>query len=252
MTGKLAGKTAIVTGGARGIGRAIVERFVAEGGTVMIADLLGDAAVATASEIAGTTNRVLGRETDVTSYESVAATVASTQEVFGAVDIVVNNAAALAGIDRKPSEEIDEEEWDRVMAVNVKGPWQMTRAALPFLRQSAAGKIINISSDVVLSGVPGLLHYSASKGAVVALTRALASELGPDGICVNAVAPGFTATKAALDHGGDALERSVERRALKRIQVPEDLTGTLVYLASPDSDFVTGQLVVVNGGYMYH
>jgi len=252
MTGRLEGRVAIITGAARGIGRAIAERYVDEGARVVIADILGDLAQETASEISPNGNEAIGLETDVTDFASVSASVTEAKARFGEIDVLVNNAAALSGIDRKPSSEIDEAEWDRVMAINVKGVWQMTRATVSDMQSKGYGKIINISSDVIFSGVPGLLHYSASKGAVMALTRSLASELGSSGICVNSVAPGFTATKAALDHGGDALERSVEGRPLKRIQVPEDLTGTLTYLASSDSDFVTGQLLVVNGGYTFH
>jgi NAD(P)-dependent dehydrogenase (short-subunit alcohol dehydrogenase family) len=249
MTGKLEGRVALITGAARGIGQAIAERYVAEGARIVIADILGDLARETA-EVIG--DQALGLEMDVTNFASVSAAVDEARQSFGPIDVLVNNAAALSGIERKPSADIKEAEWDRVMAINVKGIWQTVRATLPDMQQKGYGKIINISSDVVFSGVSGLLHYTASKGAVMAMTRSLASELGPDGICVNSVAPGFTATKAALDHGGDALERSVAGRALQRVQVPDDLTGTMTYFASSDSDFVTGQLIVVNGGYTFH
>lgn len=242
-------RAAIVTGAARGIGRAIAERLAADGFGVVVADILGDQAEAAAAEIGGATVAV---RVDVSDAESAREMVAQCREEFGRIDALVNNAALIAGLPRRPFEEIPEKEWDRVMAVNVKGVWQVSRAVAPVMRRQGSGSIVNISSDTVLSGVPGLLHYVASKGALVALTRSLASEMGSYGVRVNAVAPGFTTTEAALEHGGDALARSVERRALKRVQGPEDLVGTISWLVSDDAAFVTGQLVVVNGGYVYH
>ena len=242
-------RVAVVTGAARGIGRAISRRLIADGHVVVVADVLGDLAQQTADEMGPA---ALAVETDVSDATSVASMVETVIGDFGRVDVLVNNAAALAGLARRPFEEIPEEEWDRVMAVNLKGPWLCVKAIAPHMKGRQRGKIINLSSDTALSGVPGLLHYVASKGGVVALTRSLASELGPFGIQVNAVAPGFTLTEAALEHGEEAARRSVERRAIPRAQHPEDLVGTISYLAGPDSDFVTGQLLVINGGYLYH
>ena len=138
------------------------------------------------------------------------------------------------------------------MAVNVGGVWKATKAVVPAMRRNGYGSIVNIGSDTMLSGVGGLSHYTASKGAVFALTRTLASELGADGIRVNTIALGFTETEAALSHPGDASARSVQRRALARSQKPEDVVGTVAWLLSPDAEFVTGQLIAVNGGYLYH
>ena len=250
--GALHDRVAIVTGAARGIGRSVAARYAAEGARVVIADTLIEQAVAAATEITKNGGTALAIETDVASAASVAAMTAASREAFGPIDILVNNAGLVADLPRQPFDEIAEDDWDRVMAVNVKGMWQTAKAVVSDMRSAGYGKIINVSSDTVLSGVPGLLHYVSSKGAVWSFTRSLAHELGADGIRVNAVAPGFTETEAALAHGGDASARSIARRALPRAQTAEDLTGTMVYLASSDSDFVTGQLLVVNGGYVLH
>jgi NAD(P)-dependent dehydrogenase (short-subunit alcohol dehydrogenase family) len=177
--------------------------------------------------------------------------VAAALDRFGRIDVLVNNAA-IVDLARQPSDLISEQEWDRVMQVNVKGPWLCIRAVLPAMREQRGGKIVNLSSDLILSGVPGLLHYVASKGALTAMTRSLARELGPDGICVNAVAPGLTTTDAAMTHGQEAAERSIRTRAIPRAQTPDDITGTVVFLASEASAFMTGQLLVVNGGSVLH
>ncbi len=250
--GVLQDRVAIVTGAARGIGRRIAGRFADEGARVVIADILDNEATATAAAITDRGGVALAVRTDVSNAASVTAAAHQAREAFGPVSILVNNAAIVAGLRREPFDEIPEEDWDHVMAVNVKGMWLMTKSIVGDMRSVGYGKIINVTSDLVLSGTPGLLHYVSSKGAVWAFTRALAHELGTDGIRVNAVAPGFTETKAAMTLGGDAATRSIARRALRRAQTPDDLTGTMVYLASADSDFVTGQLLVVNGGYVLH
>jgi 3-oxoacyl-[acyl-carrier protein] reductase len=243
------GGVVVVTGGGRGIGRAIAERLLIDGWSVAIGDIDED--------LLDSTGRHLGEGSlavrlDVTDSESVERAIESTIGRFGRIDGLVNNAAALQGLKRRPFDEIPEDEWDRVLAVNLKGVWLMCRAVVPRMRGYGGGSIVNISSDTVLSGVPGLLHYVSSKGGVVAFTRSLASEVGDDKIRVNSIAPGFTPTPAALESGGDAVTRSVERRALKRSQTPEDLVGTVAWLLSGDSAFVTGQLITVNGGYIYH
>lgn len=250
--GALQERVAIVTGAARGIGRRVAERYASEGATVVIADILGEEAIATSAAINDRGGAAVAIETDVSDSSSVEALAAEVRTAFGPVTVLVNNAAVVSELRRGPFDEITECEWDRVMAVNLKGMWLMAKALVGDMRSTGYGKIINVSSDLVLSGVPGLLHYVSSKGAVWSFTRALAHELGADGIRVNAVAPGYTETKAASQLGGDASERSIARRALPRAQTPEDLAGTMVYLASADSDFVTGQLLVVNGGYVLH
>lgn len=249
--GSLAGRVAIVTGGARGIGKAIALGCAAEGASVVIADIDGGLAAETAAQIEALGGRALAVRTDVSATNSVAAMVGAALDRFGRIDVLVNNAA-IVDVARQPSDLISEEEWDRVMLVNVKGPWLCVRAVLPAMREQRGGKIINLSSDLILSGVPGLLHYVASKGALTAMTRSLARELGPDGICVNAVAPGLTTTDAAMTHGQEAAERSIRTRAIPRAQTPDDITGTVVFLASDASSFMTGQLLVVNGGSVLH
>ncbi len=249
--GSLAGSVAIVTGGARGIGKAIAVRCAAEGASVVIADIEGGVAAETAAQIEALGGAALAVRTDVSAADSVTAMVEAALDRFGRIDVLVNNAA-IVDVARQPSDLISEEEWDRVMLVNVKGPWLCVRAVLPAMREQRGGKIINLSSDLILSGVPGLLHYVASKGALTAMTRSLARELGPDGICVNAVAPGLTTTDAAMTHGQEAAERSIRTRAIPRAQTPDDITGTVVFLASDASSFMRGQLLVVNGGSVLH
>ncbi len=250
--GVLDGRAAVVTGAAQGIGRCVAERYAREGATVVIADIQRDQARAVADAINSDGGQALAIRTDVADSASVARMAERAQRTIGRIDILVNNAADMAGLRRQPFDRITEEEWDRTMAVNVKGMWLMVRAVAGSMREAGYGKIINMSSDLVLSGVPGMAHYVSSKGAVWALTRTLAHELGPDGIRVNAVAPGFTETESALLLGGDAAVRSIARRALPRAETPDDLAGTMVYLASADSDFVTGQLIAVNGGSVLH
>ena len=247
----LAGRVVIVTGGARGIGKAVALRCAAEGASVVIADIEGEGAAQTAAQIEALGGQALAVRTDVSAAESVGAMVAAALDRFGRIDVLVNNAA-IVDLARQPSDLISEQEWDRVMLVNVKGPWLCIRAVLPAMREQRGGKIVNLSSDLILSGVPGLLHYVASKGALTAMTRSLARELGPDGICVNAVAPGLTTTDAAMTHGQEAAERSIRTRAIPRAQTPDDITGTVVFLASEASAFMTGQLLVVNGGSVLH
>jgi 3-oxoacyl-[acyl-carrier protein] reductase len=243
---------AIVTGGARGIGRAIALTLAREGASVVVADVEDDLAAATVAEIESLEGTAIALHTDVSAADSVEAMARAVGDRFGRIDILVNNAAMMAQLPRQPFDLIPEEQWDRVMAVNVKGPWLCIRAVVPSMRTQRYGKIVNLSSDMILSGVPGMLQYVASKGALTAMTRSLARELGPEGICVNAIAPGFTVTEAAMAHGEEAAERSIRARAIPRAQMPEDLTGAVVFLASPSSDFITGQLVVVNGGAVLH
>jgi NAD(P)-dependent dehydrogenase (short-subunit alcohol dehydrogenase family) len=248
---QLAGSVAIVTGGARGIGKAIALRLAAEGASVVIADSEGTLAAETAAEIEVLGWPALAVPTDVCAAPSVNAMVAATLGRFGRIDVLVNNAA-IVDLPRGPSDAIPEEQWDRVMLVNVKGPWLCVCAVLPVMRNQRSGKIVNLSSDIILSGVPGMLHYVASKGALAAMTRSLARELGPNGIRVNSIAPGLTITDAAMIHGQEAAERSIRTRAIPRAETPEDITGTVVFLASAASEFMTGQLLVVNGGSVLH
>jgi len=248
---QLAGSVAIVTGGAGGIGKAIALRLAAEGASVVIADIEGTLAGETAAEIGRLGWPALAVPTDVCAAPSVEAMVAATLDRFGRIDILVNNAA-IVDLPRGPSETISEEQWDLVMLVNVKGPWLCVCAVLPAMRNQRSGKIVNLSSDLILSGIPGMLHYVASKGALTAMTRSLARELGPDGIRVNSIAPGLTTTDAAMIHSQEAAERSIRTRAIPRAETPEDITGAVVFLASAASEFITGQLLVINGGSVLH
>ena len=246
---RLEGRTAIVTGAAQGIGAAYARALAGEGVRVVIADILDGQAVA--DEITRAGGEALNQTTDVADPESCEAMVAATIERFGTLDILVTNAALFGTLERKRFEDIDIAEWDRVIDVNVTGPFLCVRAAAPVMRKQGGGKIINVSSSTVMKGTPNMMHYVTSKGAIIAFTRALARELGDDGICVNAIAPGLTMSEnlvARADVIAPFLEASIKAAAFKREQLPEDLIGVLIYLASADSDFVTGQTIVVDGG----
>ena len=247
--GRLEGRVAIVTGGARGIGRAIAEAYAAEGCAVVIGDILGDEAAATCASITASGGRALDVRTDVADV-AAADELAARALAFGRrIDILVNNAARYGGTRVAPLEALTSEEWDDVLAVNVRGVWNVTRAVVPAMRQAGYGKIVNLASGTVLQGTPFMLHYAASKGAVVAMTRAMARELGPDGIRVNALAPGLTDSGATR-----RWEVPPERRlplpaaALPGSLTPGDLVGTAIFLASAESDAMTGQLLAVNLG----
>lgn len=244
-------RTVLVTGAAGGLGRAFARGFAEAGDTVIIADVAGEQAQQTAAELAARTpGRVLGRQADVTDRVSTDALAAFAAEVAdGRIDVVVNNAAIYATITRAPIEKIDEAEWDRVMAVNLKGPWQVVRACSPYLGEGS--RIVNISSATVFSGSAQWAHYVASKAGVIGLTRVMAKELGPRGITVNAVAPGFTLTEASHGLIENAADYGVERSAIKRPIEPEDIVGTVLHLASPAGGFVTGQTIVVDGGRQF-
>ena len=250
---RLAGKVAIVTGAGQGIGRAYALGLAREGARVAVAEVQAAKGEETAAAIRAAGGDALALPTDVADEASAEAMARATAERFGRIDVLVNNAALFYGVERKPFDQLTVAEWDRVMAVNVRGVWLCCKAVVPYMRrQGDGGKIINVASDTALSGVPFFLHYVSSKGAVIALTRALSREVGADGICVNAVAPGFTLSEAGKASGEEPAQRSIGGRALQRAEVPDDLVGTILYLASSDSDFVTGQTLAVNGGYVLH
>ena len=241
MTGRLDGKAAIVTGGARGLGLVFVRALLAEGTRVLAVDI----ADIGAAEAAG----ARAMRADITQAAGEVAR--ACQEAFGRIDILVNNAALYASLPVARYDAIDLETWDRVMAVNVTGTYKMIRATAPVMEVAGAGKIVNITSGTVKKGMPGMLHYVASKGAVQAMTRALSRELGPSGVCVNNLAPGLTLSDSILanpDHVEATRAKVLASRAIPRDGLPEDLVGALVFLCSDESDFMTGQTVAVDGG----
>lgn len=242
---QLEGKTVIITGAARHIGRAFAVRAGREGANVVVADK--DDCGETAELVAAEGAKVLPLRVDVTDEEQTKAMAASTFVEFGRIDALVNNAGIFDGLVAKPMEEVDLDVWDAVFNVNVKGIFLCTRAVVPYMKEQGKGKIINIGSGIWLSGVTGIPHYVASKAAVMGLSRALAKELGASKINVNTLAPGGTDSGAVVDRN-DVPLIPIAGRALGRVEVPEDLTGTMVFLASDDSDFITGQMITVNGG----
>jgi NAD(P)-dependent dehydrogenase (short-subunit alcohol dehydrogenase family) len=248
---RLAGRTAIVTGGAVGIGRHYSEALAAQGAEVMVADIVDGAAVA--AEIAAKygRNSTASAIFDVSDEKQVKDLIAKTMERFGKIDILINNAALYAPLPTLKVEEIDVELWDRVMAINIRGPFLMVKHVVPHMIARKYGKIVNIGSGTVARGIPNFSHYVTSKGAVTAFTRTISRELGEHGICVNTLAPGYTLSETGLKnaiHVAQSKASSIQRRALKRDEYPEDLVGTLIYLCSSDSDFVTGQVLAVDGG----
>lgn len=250
MTGILAGKRVVVTGAARGLGQAFAAAACAAGAAVVLADVLADRGRDEAAALKAAGHAATFVPVDLADSESIAAMAAAAADAMGGIDGLVNNGAIATGIGGKTFEEIDIETWDRVMAVNVRGTWLAARACAPHLRRSGAGKIVNVASDTALWGAPRLLHYVASKGAVIAMTRALARELGPDGVAVNAIAPGLTLVEATEYVPAERHRLYVDNRAMNRAQVPEDLVGTAVFLLSDAASFVTGQLIPVNGGFV--
>ena len=248
----LAGKNVVITGAARGLGRAYAERCCAAGARVAIVDILEEEGIKATREIESAGGDVFFVKADLADPASVEKMGKAVSERWDRIDGLVNNGALATKLGGKKIENIDPDVWDRVMAVNVKGVWLATRACLPGLRASKTGKILNISSDVALFGSDFILHYVASKGAVIAMTRAMARELGADGISVNTIAPGMTRVDATSGVPEERHQRYVQGRFLKREQVKEDLTGAVVLFLYDATRFVTGQLLAVNGGYVLH
>jgi NAD(P)-dependent dehydrogenase (short-subunit alcohol dehydrogenase family) len=247
--GALDGKVAVVTGAAQGIGRALADGLAAEGARIVVADLRG------AEEAATRYPGGVGLTADVADEAQVQQLVDETVTRCGGIDVLVNNAGLYASLQMRPFTEIPLEEWRQVMDVNVASMFLTCRAAVPVMRERGGGAIVNISSGTPFRGVPFLLHYVTSKGAIVAFTRALARELGKDGVRVNCVAPGFTMSDGVKEHP-EVVEKlrdvSVAARTIQRDQVPEDVVGAVVYLAGAAASFVTGQTIVIDGGQYFH
>ena len=246
---RLKDRVAIVTGAAQGLGQSFCMALSKEGARVIALDI--NDPKDTVSMIDSSGGIAKGIQADVTKEADCQKAAEETAAVFGKIDILVNNAAIVYGLQRKPFYEIDPHEWDRVMTVNVKGAWLCTRAVFPYMQQQGKGKIVNLSSETQFTGSHGFVHYVTSKAAVVGLTRSLAIELGPHNITINAIAPGFTDSEASRSIA-DVEKYDTSRTPLGRLQQPEDLLGALLFLTSDDSDFVTGQTVLVDGGRVMH
>lgn len=235
------------------MGRLFSERLAADGARVVIAEIDEAAGRETASRISDRGGQALFVHTDVSSEQSTGELAVEVMAHYGRIDILINNAALFAGLEFKSVDELSVAEWDRVMAVNLRGLFLASRAVLPQMKKQGRGKIVNLSSNTVLSGGPRFSHYVTSKAGVIGFTRSLASEMGQFGVCVNAITPGLTDTEAAeTTIPAGRFDSVVELRAIRRRQKPEDLVGTVLFLASSDSDFITGQVINVDGGQVFY
>jgi NAD(P)-dependent dehydrogenase (short-subunit alcohol dehydrogenase family) len=243
-------RVVIITGAAGYIGRAYCKAFAGEGAKIVAADLIEtDAIVKELRELGAEAAAV---KTDITSLASTEAMAKAAHERFGRIDAIINNAGFYTQSSRVPWTDISDSEWDLAHTVNVKGLWYCCKAVYPYMKAQKYGKIVNIGSNTVWRGVPTLLHYVSSKSALIGLTRALAREVGDDGICVNLLAPDLIPAPEYLKSNPGNNEFVVQQRILKRTQIPEDMVGLALLLASPDADFVTGQSFLINGGSYFN
>ncbi|MEE2822206.1 MAG: glucose 1-dehydrogenase [Acidobacteriota bacterium] len=247
--GEFDGRVVVVTGGGLGLGEAFSRGFAEAGAKVVVADIADQAAETVAKEIDG-----LAVHTDVADESSTKAMAKAAHDAFGRIDVLINNASLWTAIlPMKPWDQIPVEEWDKVMAVNVKGYFLAARAVVPYMKENGWGRIVNLSSNTSLSGVPGILHYVTSKGAAIGFTRALAREIGTEGITVNAITPGLTSTEGVKAHySEEMLESRITARSIHRQQQPGDLVGAVMFLASAQADFITGQTLNIDGGQLMH
>ena len=245
---RLEGRVAIVTGGGISIGKAYSLGLAREGAKVVIADLNAEGGALTAKEIQDKGGQAISVPTDVSDKASTEAMAKAALDAFGRIDILVNNAAWFATLPLRDLEEIEVDEWDRVMAINLRGPFLCVRAVVPEMKRRQWGRIINISSSSVLSGNPRRIHYVVSKMGIIGLSRSLAGSLGDYNILVNSIMPGGVMDESTIAAYGREFYERPQTRPLKRVQVPEDLVGTVIFLSSDDSDFITGQNILVDGG----
>lgn len=249
---QLRGLSIVVTGASRGLGRAFAREAAREGARVCLTGVHPERGAETAEQIRAEGGEALYVPADVTDGRALGRLADELARRWGRVDGLVNNAALAENVGGRPFDQISEDEWDRVMVVNARGPWLVTKALFPLLRASGRAKVVNLASDTALYGTPRLLHYVCSKGAVIAMTRALARELGEFGICVNCVAPGLTRVEATASIPDETRASIVRSRALRREQEPGDVVGAVMFLLSPAAEAITGQLLAVNSGFVLH
>jgi 3-oxoacyl-[acyl-carrier protein] reductase len=249
----LKGRVVIITGGGKGIGRVYTQEFARAGALVVAADIDGDAAAAVAASLQKEGCEAIGLATDIADETKTQEMATAAFDRFGRIDVLINNASLMSVLPRRSWLEIPVDEWDHVMAVNLRGMFLSCRAVYPAMKAQKRGKIVNISSSRVWEGTPNRLHYTTSKAGVIGLTRALAREVGADGITVNAVSPGNTLSDTQVaSSSGNYLATRVAGRAIERNQYPEDLVGAVMFLSSAASDFMTGQTINVDGGRNMH
>lgn len=247
-------RVVLITGAGQGIGREMARQFGAAGAIVAVADINGAQAEAVAQEIVEAEGRAIALQVDVSDHASVEAMTAALLAAHGRIDVLINNAAIFASLNKGPFDELPLDEWDQVMRVNITGVFLMVRAVAPAMRKAGWGRIVNISSDAVNKGVPNYLHYVTSKSALIGMTNSLARELGPYGITVNCIRPGAIATEVERRHNPteEFRDRIVTQQCLQRGQMPEDLVGIAMFFATPASSFITGQTIAADGGMTHN